>query len=166
MPSKDIWCLVRKADVILLPILSLNEASITETFDILCYLIERLGLSGIVEDIVVIFKGDYLTIWNVSHAIYWKLNKPNKVYRFSLVEPIAELFYLQMKLLRLFFITFRGKSNDHNSLQRFHNVLAWKGINKKVKDFYACDDFYKTIVQAYIIVLYMYHQGFTKIDDL
>ena len=71
-----------------------------------------------------------------------------------------------MNLLRLFFITFWGKSNNHYSFQQFHNVLARKEMNKKVKDFYAYDDFFRTIVQAHIIALCMHHKGFTKIDDL
>ncbi len=166
MPLKDIRCSVRKADVILLPILPLNKASIAETVDILRCLVERLELSGIVEDTIVPIKGDYLTVRNVTRAIYWKQNEPDKLYRFSWVEPIAGLFHLQMNLLRLFFITFWGKSNDHYSLQRFHNVLVRKGISKKVKDFHACDNFFRTIVQAYIIALCMHHQSFTKIDDL
>ncbi len=51
-------------------------------------------------------------------------------------------------------------------LQRFHNVLAQKGVNIKIKDFHACDNFFKTIVQAHIIALCMHHQGLTKINDL
>lgn len=34
MSLKDIWCAIRKVDVILLPILPLNEATISETIDI------------------------------------------------------------------------------------------------------------------------------------
>ncbi len=72
MPLKDIRYLVRKADVIPLPILPLNEASIAKTVDILRCLVGRLRLSYIVEDIVVPIKGDYLTVRNVTRVIYWK----------------------------------------------------------------------------------------------
>ena len=36
----------------------------------------------------------------------------------------------------------------------------------KIKNFYACDDFFKPIIQAYIIAFCMHHQNLTKIDDL
>ncbi len=36
----------------------------------------------------------------------------------------------------------------------------------KIKDFYSCDDFFRTIVQAHIIAFCIYHQGLTKINDL
>ena len=36
----------------------------------------------------------------------------------------------------------------------------------KVKDFHACDNFFKTIVQAHIIAFYIHFQGLTKINDL
>lgn len=36
----------------------------------------------------------------------------------------------------------------------------------KVKDFYICNNFFKTIIQAYIIVFYMHHQNFIKINNL
>lgn len=36
----------------------------------------------------------------------------------------------------------------------------------KIKDFYVCNDFFKTIIQAHIIALCMHHQNLTKIDNL
>lgn len=45
-------------------------------------------------------------------------------------------------------------------------MLAQKDISMKVKDFYACNNFFKTIVQAHIIALCIYYQGVTKINDL
>ncbi len=53
MPLKDIQCSVRKANVILLPILPLNEVSIPKTVDKLRSLVGHLGFSGIIEDTVV-----------------------------------------------------------------------------------------------------------------
>lgn len=110
MLLKNIWCVVRKADIIFFPILPLNKAKISKTIDILRCLVKRLGLTGIVNDKIVPIKGDYLTIRNVTCTIYQKQNKPDTLYKYSWLEPIAELFHLQMNLLRLFHITFWSKS--------------------------------------------------------
>lgn len=45
-------------------------------------------------------------------------------------------------------------------------MWARKRISIIIKDFYACDDFFRTIVQAHIIALFLYYQDFTKINDL
>ncbi len=60
------------------------------------------------------------------------------------MKHIAGLFDLQMNFFRLFFIIFWGKLNNHYSLQQFYNLLAQKKICKKVKNFYAYDDLFKT----------------------
>lgn len=83
IPLKNIQCLVKNANVILLSILPLNKASIPEIIDILHSFVKHLGFLGIVEDIVVLDKGDYLTIQNVTCIIYQKQNKLDKHYRFS-----------------------------------------------------------------------------------
>lgn len=36
----------------------------------------------------------------------------------------------------------------------------------KIKDLHTCDNFFKIIVPAHIIALYIYYHGFTKITDL
>ena len=69
---KDIQCLVRKTDIITLPILPLNKSKILESIDLLDYLIERLGLESVVEDKLVPIKDDYMTIRNMTHALYQK----------------------------------------------------------------------------------------------
>lgn len=70
MPLKSIQCVMQKADVIPLPILPLNKASIAETVNILCWLTERLGLTDIVEDKVISIKRNFLTMRNITRAIY------------------------------------------------------------------------------------------------
>lgn len=112
MPLKDIRYVIRKTDVIPLSILLLNEATILEIIDILCFLVEQLGLKGMVEDKIVQIKRDFLTIRNVTQALYCKQDEPNTLYKFSWLEPIAGLFHLQMNLLTLFHLTFWGKSRD------------------------------------------------------
>ena len=83
MPLKDIQYPVRKVDIIPLPILSLKKSKISEKINILCCLVERLSLKGVVEDKVVSIKDDYLTIKNVTRALYQKQGKPNQLMRFS-----------------------------------------------------------------------------------
>lgn len=72
MLLKHIWCFIKTIDVILLLILSLNKAVILEAIIILYCLIERLGLAGIVEDKIVLIKDNYLTVRNMTYAIYQK----------------------------------------------------------------------------------------------
>lgn len=72
MPLKDIQYQIRKADIIPLLILPLNKAKISETIDILHYLVERLGLKGVIKDIVIPIKGDYLIVRNMTHVLYQK----------------------------------------------------------------------------------------------
>lgn len=72
IPLKDIRCAIKKANVFSLLILPLNEATILETIDILRSLIERLGLKSVVEDKIVPIKGDFLTIRNITQALYCK----------------------------------------------------------------------------------------------
>lgn len=95
-----------KADVISLLILPPNEALIAETVNILRWLTKRVGLTNVVEDKVVPIKGDFLTVRNITRAIYQKQDEPNALYKFSWLKPIAGLFHLQMNVLRLFYISF------------------------------------------------------------
>lgn len=70
IPLKNIRYLIRKADIIPLPIFPLDKTKISETINILCYLVERLGLENIVEDKIVPIKGNYLTIKNLTLVLY------------------------------------------------------------------------------------------------
>lgn len=165
MPLKNIQCAIQKADVIPLPILPLDESKIATTVDIIRCLVERLGLAGVIEEKVVPIKGDFVTVKNITRAIYRKQDELNPFYKFSWVEPIASLFHLQINALRLFHITFWGRPSDKYSLQRFHAVLSRKGVTQKVKDFHACDEFFRTVIHAHVIALCMHHLGLIKIDD-
>lgn len=70
MSLKDIRCSIRKTNIILLLILLLNKARIFETIDISYCLVERLDLESIVEEKVIPIKGDYLTVKNLTCALY------------------------------------------------------------------------------------------------
>lgn len=66
--------------------------------------------------------------------------------RFSWAESMMGLFHLQMNILRLFYITFWGKSKDYYLLQQFHTILAQKRVSIKIKDFHTCDNFFRIII--------------------
>lgn len=72
MLLKDIRYFIRKADIILFPILPLNKTIIMETIDILRYLIKRLGLKSLVKNKIVPIKGNYLTVGNMIYILYKK----------------------------------------------------------------------------------------------
>lgn len=73
MPLKEMQCAKDKANILLLPTLPYNESEISETIDILRELIQYLDLDDYVfEDKVGMAKRDWLTIRNITRAIYQK----------------------------------------------------------------------------------------------
>lgn len=83
MLLKNILYQIRKTDIILFSIYPLNKSKISETVSILSCLIECMGLKSIVKDKVVSIKDNYLTIKNITHAIYQKQNKLDDSFKFS-----------------------------------------------------------------------------------
>lgn len=106
MHLKNIWYSVIKADIIPLLILPLNKVKILNIINILHYLVKHLGLISIVNDKIMPIKRNYLTIKNITCAIYQKQDKLKTFYKYSLLKPILRLFHLQINLFRLFYITF------------------------------------------------------------
>lgn len=73
MPLKEIQCAVQAADILPLPTLSFDESKISGTIEILQELVIRLGLNPqILHGKKVIFKGNYMTVRNITWAIYYK----------------------------------------------------------------------------------------------
>lgn len=62
MLFKNIWYLIRKANIILFPILPLNGTKILKTIDILCCLIKHLYLKDKIQDKVVQIKDNCLNV--------------------------------------------------------------------------------------------------------
>ena len=108
-------------------------------------------------------KGDWLTVRNITLAIYQKLEEPKILYIMGWIEPIAELFHLQMNILKLFTFTFWGQSNDECSFPRFSIALKRK-IHKDFKDFYSNNDFFHIILYFHIIAFCMHKSGRAKFD--
>lgn len=67
MLLKEIQCVKKKADILLLSILPYDESKISETINILRELIQHLNLNDyVLEDKIVIIKKDWLTVQNIT----------------------------------------------------------------------------------------------------
>jgi hypothetical protein len=138
----------------------MDEASISRTIDILKALLDELGIdSDDVDDRKVMLHGDYLTVRNITRAMFRRSVEPEPLMRFGWVEPIAGLFRLQMDVLKLLFGVFEGDAVDPGSLKRFSTILPRKSISKEIKNFHACDDFFRMVLKAYTLVYYQHHAG-------
>lgn len=73
------------------------------------------------------------------------------------MKPIGKQFYLQINMLRLFYIIFWGKLKDYYLFQLFYNILAQKKVSIQVKEFYTYDNYFKTIIQAHTIPYCIYY---------
>lgn len=97
----------KKVDILSLPILPYHKSKISETIDILKELIYYLDFDDYVfEDKIMMVKKNWLTIQNITQAIYQKQEEPKILYTLGWIEPIVGLFYLQINILKLFTFTF------------------------------------------------------------
>lgn len=70
-PLREIQCPLEKADLLPLPVLNINESSISGTIDILRTYLKRLGLEDcVVGGKKIMFRGNFLTVRNITRAIY------------------------------------------------------------------------------------------------
>lgn len=94
-PLPDIKCRPDTADVLPLPTLANNEATISGTIDIVQELAERLELTDeVVRDKLILLKGDLMTIRNYRRAIFRRQTELLPLNRYSWLEPVAGLFHL------------------------------------------------------------------------
>lgn len=64
-------CQIEKADIISLLTLPLDKALIAGTIDILKAYLKRLGIKNVaITNKLLIFKGDFLTMHNLTRTIY------------------------------------------------------------------------------------------------
>ena len=93
--------------------MDLDKALILRTIKILRIYLERLRLKDcIVDNRKIMFKGDFLTVRNITRAIYQNQIEIHLIDRFEFIEPIAGFFYLQMNMLKLFLNAIWGKPGD------------------------------------------------------
>ncbi|KAA8913110.1 hypothetical protein FN846DRAFT_886795 [Sphaerosporella brunnea] len=156
-----------RARILTFQTLDMDEASISGTIDILKALVQELGIDC--EDVLdrkIMLHGDYLTVRNVTRAMFRRSVEPEPLMRFGWVEPIAGLFHLQMNVLKLIFGVFEGEAADPGSLKRFSTILRRKGVSKDIKDFHACDDFFRMVLEAYILAYYQHYAGLAYANQL
>ncbi len=70
-PLQEVQCRIEKADIILLPTLPLDEALIAVFIDILKEYLMKLGIEHVaILNKLLILKGNFFTVCNVTRAIY------------------------------------------------------------------------------------------------
>lgn len=84
-------------------------------------------------------------------AIYQCTNKVTELDTFKWLELIAYLFHLQMTVLKTFFQILCGKSRDTSSLNWCFDTLRRPKISKDMKNFYLCNDFFKTVIDVNMV---------------
>ena len=164
----NIRCRNEVVDILQLPTLLFNEGSIAGTIEILWEIAKRLGLSDeIVRNKIILLKGDLLTVRNSRRAIYWRQGEHLLSPKFYWLEPIAELFHLQMDFVSMLLDQFWGLAGDIISLNRYTGILKWKYITKVADNdyFHYSDDFLQTVMKALIITLCMHLAGCSTIDS-
>ena len=156
-PLREIQCPLEKADLLPLPVLDIDKSSISGTIDILKTYLKRLGLEDcVVGGKKIMFRGNFLTVRNITRAIYQGQIEVQPIDCFEFIEPIAGFLHLQMNVLKLFFSAIWGKVSNRISFACFQTVLKRKGAAKNVKDFHASNDFFCTVVRAFAVAVYMH----------
>lgn len=156
-PLKEIQCPIEKSELLPLPVLDLDKASISGTIEILRTYLERLGIKDcVVNGKKVMFRGDFLTVRNITRAIYQSQIEIHPIDRFEFIKLIAGFLHLQMNVLKLFLDATWGNPGDRISLARFQIALKQKSVTKTPKDFHACDDFFRTVVITFVVTLCMH----------
>ena len=147
-------CPIEKARVFPLPTLALDESKISQVVEILREYSKFLGLTdNMVSEKTIMVKGDWLTVRNVRIAMYQCTGEVTELDTFKWLEPIAGLFYLQMTVLKTFLQILWGKSRDASSLSRCHDALRRPKVSKDMKNFHACDDFFKTVIDVNVVAI-------------
>ncbi len=88
-----------------------------------------------------------------------------KLNKFDWLEPTAGLFHLQINLFTMMFDKLWGKSGNTASLSRYAGVLKQPKVSRDMKNFHACNTFFKHLVDAHVIALLMEESGQNSIDE-
>ena len=80
--------------------------------------------------------------------------------KFDRVEPVAGRFHLQMDALKILLHVFEGETACESfGVRIFAAMLRRQGVTRGAKDFHACDDFFRTIAEVYVVAMYMHTTG-------
>ncbi len=157
---------IEKVDIIPLPTLPLDETLIAGYINIFQEYLKRLGIEDItILNKLLIFKCDFLIMRNVIRAIYRRQEELRPIKRFQFIEPIAELFHLQINVLKLFLGTTWGKTGNWISLAHFQQALSQKRATRDLKNFHAFDNFFQTVVTSFALALCMQETSYSEIPE-
>ena len=99
----EVKCRVAKTKLIPLSTLPLDKFSIAGTIEIIARYLEKLDIIDVVVcNKRIMFRSDFLTVCNITRAIYQWCYGVGEINRFQFIESIARLLHLQMNVLKLF----------------------------------------------------------------
>ncbi|KAF8415743.1 hypothetical protein EV426DRAFT_578999 [Tirmania nivea] len=144
---------VQMTDINTLPIIKLNEAVIFDMIQILKLLCEEIGLEfdSTLKEVLIMVKGDWLTVRNIVRAIYERIEELVPVKSFSWIEPVIGLFHLQMNVLHMNMSAHWGRVEDPGLVQRFVVMLGHNRVDSKAKDFRSSNQLYNELLDAHIL---------------
>lgn len=136
------------------------------TVEVFWTIATRLGLTDeMVSNKVVMMRGDLFTVRNAQGSIFRLRGELGNLDKFDWLEPTAGLFHLQMNLLTMLLDKLWGKCGNVASLSRYQGVLKRPNVSKDMKNFHACDTFFRHVVDAHIVALLMETIGHKGIDE-
>jgi hypothetical protein len=166
-PLQHIRAASGKAQIFTLKTFDQDQATVDAAIRNIDNICTELGIGETeIADKVVMFHGDDLTVRDITIAKYLRVRDIGPFEQFTWIEPIAGLFHLQMNVLKMLMHIFEGGIMDPASLQRFRFLFGREGVDKEVKDFHACDEFFRNVSDAHILALFMHQHGIRTFDDL
>ena len=69
-----------------------------------------------------------------------------------------------MTILKMFLEILWGKSRDASSLSRYYDTLRHPKVSKDMKNFYACNNFFKTVIDINVVALCITSTGYKDIS--
>lgn len=165
----DIGCNLEKANILPLPTLLYNEDTISGSIDIIRKLADRQELTDdVIKDEIILIKRDLMTVQNCRCAKYRQQDELLSLDRFHWLEPVAGLFHLQMNLISILFGKFWVVVGGVVSLNWYSGIPKRKHITRQTNNnnFQQTDDFFRIVIKAMVVVLYIRVAGCFTINDL
>lgn len=152
---------VQKTEIYTLPTLELDEAKITDTIEIIKEFMKELDVKlESLNDSILMFKGDYLTVRNVGLAMFQRQDSTfiNPSETFDFIEPVIGLFHLNMNVQQVYIENYWGRADgkDPGSLNRFVNLTRNTRITSDGKDFRACKSFLDDVLDAHVLAKFFH----------
>lgn len=159
-PLKTQKCPLQRADILPLPTLAKNEASVAETIEILQEYMETLGVAPAqLDNVSVMINGDLMTVQNINRAVHRRQDERLPEHKLEWAEPVPGLLHTQMTALRMFFKIFWGGPAQTVSICRFANLLRRKQIAEVCTDFHHCNQLFLLLVDALLLALIAHEAG-------